>query len=588
MNKQLLVLLCSATIGLSACASPKPTNTTNPTNTSPISDQAKVAENVDYATFLNNLFIEELENDYDTYHTYVQNVNDFNIDPSKIEVSLGDFYSEESDEKERLRDQANLEQLKTYDYNSMNEEEKDIYDQLVYTYERNERMGDSKYDYLGCIWSGTSSASKNLYNLFMEYSFYSERDIEDCITLINDVPRYIGQVMSFTKDQAQKGLLMINYDTVVSEVNDIIKSKEKKNVLNALVKAMDSLNLDEEKKKSYSSRLEEALNTKFYPAYQTIVDELAKIKGSNKEHVGLAKLENGKEYYLELLRYYTGTEDSPEDIRTKLKKIVNDAMSVIYTTYSDDTLSTGFKSTEDVMKFLEENYKQEFPEIKIPTYNVEALSAEQEQENVVAYYVIPAIDYTGSEKIRYNSHNTRANIDSLEFYQTLAHEGIPGHMYAHEYFREHFNYNIRYLLSNLGLSEGYATYVESRGLHFLNLDKDALKFENAYMALNNAYTCLMDISVNYDGMSYREFQKEYSDLFGNDLTDLYNTLCESPGIFMAYYYGYFSILELRQEAQKELGNKFDNVKFNAAILDAGEVNFDIVKRHVQQYIQTNK
>ena len=39
----------------------------------------------------------------------------------------------------------------------------------------------------------------------------------------------------------------------------------------------------------------------------------------------------------------------------------------------------------------------------------------------------------------------------------------------------------------------------------------------------------------------KEFQKEYSDLFGNDLVDLYNTLCESPGIFMAYYYGYFSI-----------------------------------------------
>lgn len=591
MKKQIITLLCALTLGLSACSSNSQTSTNANSNNSTKKTQTEKtnsdSKNTDYATFLNNLFVEELEVDYNTFHTYVQNEKDFGIDRNNIEVTLGDF-SVESNDEEDARDAKNLEQLQSYDYESLTDEEKVIYDQIVYTYDLNKKINNDKFNYLDCIWSGTSSSSTSLYNLFMEYTFYSEQDIEDCITLINDVPRYTGQVMDYTNQQAEKGLLMIDYDGVVEGVNEIIKSKDSKNVLNALVKAMDTLKLDDTKKAEYSKRIEEALNNSFYPAYQTILDELAKVKSKNKAHTGAVNLTNGKEYYQNLLQYYTGTSDQPEDIRKKLETIIDNAMTVIYTTYSDDNISTGFKSVDEIMQFLEKNYTQEFPEINLPEYNVEALSAEQEEDNVVAYYVVPAIDYTGSEKIRYNSHSSNATTDSLEFYQTLAHEGISGHMYANEYYRENFNYNIHYLLSNLGFSEGYATYVESRSLHYLSLDKDSLKFQNAYTALNNAYVCLMDLSVNYDGISYKEFQSKYQDLFGTDLEGLYNTLCESPGIFMAYYYGYFTILDLRQKAQEELGDKFDNVAFNAALLQSGDVNFDIISRSIDQYIEKNK
>ncbi|MDO4467211.1 MAG: DUF885 family protein [Bacillota bacterium] len=581
--KKLIVLLCALTMCLNGC-----TYKTTTTQTTSTEKQVEaIPKNEDYAAFLDALFIEELENDYNTFHTYVQNEADFGINRKNIEVTLGEFLADYS-EKEESRDQANLEKLQSYDYESLSDEEKVIYDQIIYTYDLNKKFSDEKFKYLDCVWSGTSSSSTSLYNLFMEYSFYSKQDIEDCITLINDVPRYLNEVMDYTEEQANKGLLMIDYDNVVKGVNDIIQSKGSKNILNALSKAMDSLNLSKEEKKDYSKRIEKALEENFYPSYQTVLNRLSKVKSKIKSHTGLANLDNGKEYYQTLLQYYTGTNDNPEDIRNKLKSVAENALSIIYSSYSDKEVSTGFKNTNQIMKFLEENYTQEFPEIHLPKYNVEALSKEQEEDNIVAYYVIPAIDYEGEEKIRYNAHNSSASVDSLDFYQTLAHEGISGHMYANQYCRENFQYNIHYLLSNLGFSEGYATYVEGRSLHYLKLDKDALKCENAYMALNNAYTCLMDISVNYDGLSYKEFQKEYGDLFGNDLKDLYNTLCESPGIFMAYYYGYFTILDLRQYAQQELGDKFDNVQFNDALLRSGSVNFDIITQSIHRYIEENK
>ena len=56
----------------------------------------------------------------------------------------------------------------------------------------------------------------------------------------------------------------------------------------------------------------------------------------------------------------------------------------------------------------------------------------------------------------------------------------------------------------------------------------------------------------------------------------------------SYYLGYAEVNELEKEAKAALVDKFTAMGFHQAILEAGSVQFDIVKRHVNQYIEENQ
>ena len=55
---------------------------------------------------------------------------------------------------------------------------------------------------------------------------------------------------------------------------------------------------------------------------------------------------------------------------------------------------------------------------------------------------------------------------SYDTYTLLAHEGFPGHLYQHEYFRRKETQELRHVLNFSAYSEGWATYVENRSYQF--------------------------------------------------------------------------------------------------------------------------
>lgn len=72
------------------------------------------------------------------------------------------------------------------------------------------------------------------------------------------------------------------------------------------------------------------------------------------------------------------------------------------------------------------------------------------------------------------------------------------------------------------------------------------------------------------------------------LESIYNQLADNPTIFLSYYYGYLQIVDLKSNAKSRLNSKFDNVDFHNALLQYGEVNFNIVKQSINEYISENR
>ena len=101
-----------------------------------------------------------------------------------------------------------------------------------------------------------------------------------------------------------------------------------------------------------------------------------------------------------------------------------------------------------------------------------------------------------------------------------------------------------------------------------------------------------DIGIHYEGWDLTQFT-DYMSEFGfalskEEATPLYNQLWANPAAFQPYYVGYEEIIDLKENAQDKLGNKFKEKDFNTALLESGIAPFSVVERHIDSYIKRTK
>ena len=549
-------------------------------------------ENKSFTKYTNQLVIEYAENDFTTMHQIFEHPENYGIHVNQVKVSLGQFNEDNS--KEIKKDQKKLD---SFNRSTLDKTQQTIYDELQYENKLNLKAENNKYKYLTNCWSTMSGLHQNLVSTFSEYILRDEKDIKDLITLIQDVPRYTNDVLEYTKKQAEKGTLQFDYDSVIQDIEDTINQKDNSSITNALYDAIDSLQLDQTKADSYKQQVKDALDTYFFSSYQTMLDTLTSLQSQVQPLQGLSHYKNGKSYYKLLVQNSISSNDSISEIKKNTKAAINQAIQKYQSLYQKnpmisyelDSISTDFKDVNDILKSLQKNYIKDFPQVKTMNYDLKALPEDQSVNGVVAYFITPALDYTQNYQMRYNKKDYGDDPSSLTLYQTLAHEGIAGHMYQAQYNKEHLKYPIQFLYNNLGMSEGWATYVESMSLHYLDNNKDLLQAYNLNNILTNLYVILMDISIHYDGMSLSAFKNEYGDMFSAEgLESIYDQLSDNPTVFLSYYYGYLQIVDLKAKAKSKLKTKFKNKDFHNAILQYGEVNFNIVEQSVNEYINKNR
>lgn len=547
-----------------------------------------------FTEFLDELFIDELTSDFTTLQQYVEHPENYGIDRSTVEVSLGEVEITEEDIKEV---EEKLNKLHSYNYDELSRKEQIIYQQLDYEFTLAKKMCDPKFEYCGNLWGSLTGIHESLITFFSEYTMREEQDYKDLITLINDTPRYVNDALEATKKQADAGTLCFDYDVVLENIQEIIDTKETSSIYNELNDEIDGLKLDDATTKQYKKELKETLLESFFPSYQTIYDTLSSLKDQVKPLTGLANLENGKAYYKLRLQASTGSSESVEQIKENLEVAADSIMAAIQEVYQNNPIayfemnyvSTDFSTIDDILPFLKKNINQDFPKVNQLDYELNALSDDQSTEGVVAYCVLPAIDSKKPVQIRYNKRDYGREADSLDLYTTLAHEGLPGHMYQFQYIIENMEHPIEYLFDCLGYTEGYATYVQFSALNYLDVDSpDALNMFKYNELLTDMYIALMDIDIHYYGMNLKQFTNKYSDMFGPQLEGIYTQLADNPTSFLSYYYGYLQIINLKNHAKEELGDNFSNLDFNTALLSGGTVNFDTVAEIVENYINENK
>ncbi len=515
--------------------------------------------NEEFTSFCDQIFIETMESDYTTMHQMLENPEDFHIDLSKVEVSLGDFITDNDKEIKE-----NLNTLHSFDYDSLDHTQKSIYLELEKEWNLELNLNKEEILYNTNVLSSMNGIHEQLITFFSEYTLRNEQDVKDLIVLIKDVPRYFDEMIAYIKKQADMDLLMYDTKSVLNSIQEIIDSREDSSVTSHLMNEIDSLSIDS--KEDYKSKVEQVLQNDFFSSYQRLLDTLIQYEDQVIPMTGLYYIKNGKEYYKYIVEQATGTTKSIETIQKELENALDDTLKD-YLKLSDyeTSLTTSFTTVEEILSFLNENYKKDFPEVGQMNYEIKALDDDQSTDGVVAYFIIPAIDNSSPYQIRYNKRDYGKDIEDIEMYTTLAHEGIMGHMYQAQYNLENLDTSIQYLFNSSGLSEGYATYAQLYALKYLDKDTKACKLENE---LNFYLTALLDLSIHYDGLTLEELNEQYN----MDMSSFYNQIAENPGVFLSYYYGYLQVNQLKDSF------KGSDLQFHTQLLQYGNVYFDVLSK----------
>lgn len=598
--KKIVKLFMTISLLLTSLSCSKTTSTTTTGSTVSSSDTVvnNSENNVEFDKVCNEIFIDMISESYMTIINSVEDPSAYGIDTSNMDIIYSSNISDESFDKEMEDMQSYLQQIQSFDYDSLSELQQNEYDVYVQSLTDGITLASKDYRYFNQYFASINNIYESIATNLVNVNITDELSAINLVKVMESIDGYIDSALSFIDIQIEKGLFWSDIDAVLDYCNNMLDLGTNSSTIVQIQNNINDSNLDEQLKDKYIQQVITAYSDHILVAYQHIVDKFNTLDDSVCNTQGLASYENGSEYFNIMMRDSIGISDELEDIEEMVINLLNDSLSDMQSIAEKDedafaaaiygSATTQFDSVDEMMEFLIDNTKEDFPSVTIDDYQIVALDDELTNNSILAYFYGLKLDQNTPMQIRYNP-NTSV-YDSLNFYATMAHEGAPGHMY--QFVLVYDNKDINDLskggFSFNGLTEGYATYVQFYSLKYLlsdDITQNTIDCYVDYETLNDMLVALADIYVNGVGMNYEEFEGMFLDYFGESSCEyIYNIVANNPLTFASYYLGYAKIKQLETKAKEALGTNYSDRGFFEALLKNGFVSFDIIEKSIDQYI----
>ncbi len=581
-KKRLLagILTLALTLGLGGCAD-KPTNQESHTETT--------AET--FEQFIDRIYRDEVSCDTLTLHYCLTNPESYGI--TMNEVTLGSF-----SQKEVINAQPELaaviEQLQSYNYDTLSEEQQLIYDCLEFALDKTYAL--NAYEYYSEPLGPTTGLQAQMPILLAEYSFYTKKDIDTYLKLLDCTLEYFQAVAQYEREKSAAGMFMTDAvaDEIIAQCKNFIANPEHNLLIehfDNVIDKFDGLSTDEII--LYKEHNREAVLNSIIPAYELLISTLTELKGTATNFEGLSGFENGKEYFELLVQSVTGSDMSLKEIQRELERSVNNAMirmsaaqladPNIFDKYTSVVYPEG-EPTEN-LEYLKKNIAKDFPALKTVDYTVQYLHESLQEYLSPAMYLVPPFDDNNNNRIFINPNPEYAE-NSL--FTTLAHEGYPGHLYQNVYFLSTEPHPLRHLLRTSGYTEGWGTYAELYSYDLANLDSLLASFlRDNQTAILGLYG-LSEIGIHSSGWDEAdtvEFWARYG-IPAETASEIYLDLVAEPASYLPYCLGYLEFMNLRTDAENALKDNFSLQAFHTFLLDIGPAPFSVIEDHMADWMKT--
>lgn len=565
----------------------------------PTGEEAE-AEQARFHTYLMDNFKESVTSDTVTLHYTVANPADYDLDVPT--ATFGDAeISDEAIASDKKETEDEITELQSFDYDLLTSSQKYTYDVIKDYLDLN--LESYEYTYLYEPFAYTSGLQTNMPINMSEYKFYNEGDVQDYLALLGQLSDYYGKYLDFEQAKIDKGLFMNEHSAseVIRQCEEFIANPEENLLIATFEDKVHGVNgLSEEQIQNYITQNHDTVINSVIPCYKNVINFFNAHKDDGQNDLGLAGFEHGKEYYAYLLKDKVGTDKTPEEVCDWLDNAISDVLYEYqtaalanysaYEQYFNDSGDGCLYDDNDPLEtinYFKNAFADKFPAMPDVNYTVENVHKSLEDIVSPAFYVTTPIDAYDENSIYLNMGSDGAG----DLWSTLAHEGIPGHMYQFTYYLSTNPEPIRALLNFNGYTEGWATYVEmmSYAMYKDYPDDCYADFERINSELNLLVSARVEIGVNYEGWDLEATEKYLSDNgFNSDGAEsIMDYVIAEPVNYQMYVMGWQSFEELRDYAESALGDKFDEQTFHKVLLDAGPSQFYLIEKLVQQYVKDN-
>ncbi|MDB0281573.1 MULTISPECIES: DUF885 domain-containing protein [Acinetobacter] len=444
--------------------------------------------------------------------------------------------------------------------------------------------------------------------------FDNTKQYQDYIARLKQIPLILDQGIELAKQGQKDGLMPPKYliEKVAKQINSIATPAGKDSVFASPLKQFPN-NISKAEQERLSREILQAIDQQVRPAYQKLGTFIQKdYLPHGRQHEGIWSLPNGDELYRYYVENNTTTLESPETIhQLGLKEVArieaemlkiakaqgfNDLKSFQQSLKTNPAVFP--KSREEILEIYRGYIAQMQPELPklfglLPKNKVEVLPVEQYREKEAAgaeyHQGTPDGSRPGQVYVNTGDFSERSKI-SME--ATAYHEAIPGH---------HMQIDIAQNLPNLPMfrkQPNHTAYIEGWALYAEQLGKDVGFYKDPlsdYGRLSSelfrACRLVVDTGVHYKKWTRQQmidFMREHSALDEPDIQAEADRYIAIPAQALAYKMGQLKILELRELAKQELGDRFDIKAFHDMILNAGTLPLNILDARIKNWIKEQK
>jgi uncharacterized protein (DUF885 family) len=541
----------------------------------------------------------------------------------KKDYDKWDDETEENTLKELAITKKNLATLNSIDRNKLDEATQVSYDLMKQNLE--DSIADHKWrhhNYPVNQMYGTHSMVPAF--LINQHQISNVKEAKDYIARLNGVPTVFDQLITNLKIRADKGIIAPKFvfpHVIDSSKNIIIGAPFEKGNDSTLLadfkRKVNKLEISQDEKSALIAEATESLKVAVKPAYSKLINYLTKLEKKADTRDGVWKFPDGEQFFNNALARTTTTDLTAKEIhQIGLAEVarIHDEMRAIKE-------KVGFKG--DLAAFMEfmktdkqfylpntdegkeqylndatamiDNMKDRLDELFIvkPKADMIVKRVESFREKAAgkAFYQQPAPD--GSRPGIYYAN--LYDMEAMPTYQMEAlayHEGIPGH---------HMQIAIAQELEGVPKFRKfgrYTAYTEGWGLYSELVPKEMGLYEDPYsdfgrLAMELWRACRLVVDTGIHAMKWT--RQEGIDYYVNNTPN-----AKSDGVKMverhivmpsqatAYKIGMLKILELREAAKKELGDKFDIRQFHDVVLKSGPLPLNVLEKFVGEWVASKK
>ncbi|MFI5362215.1 MAG: DUF885 domain-containing protein [Elusimicrobiota bacterium] len=447
-------------------------------------------------------------------------------------------------------------------------------------------------------------------DLFHAMPAATARDYEDMIARLKALPKAIDQTIALMREGLKEGITVPKI--ILRDVPDQIKAQvvddpEKSAFYEPFKKLPSGLPAADRDRLTAEAR--KAVADAVVPAYRKLAEFfVTEYLPHCRETIALTSLPDGEAWYAHNVRAQTTTDFSPQKIHeigvAEVARIHKEMEAVIQETGFKGNFSEFskfmrtdpqffYKDPKDLLIGYRDIAKRIDPELitvigKLPRlpYGVLPVPAYMEKSQTTAYYW-PGSVIAGRAGTFYANTYDIGSRPKWEMETLTLHEAVPGH---------HLQIALALEMSDLpafrkngeftAYTEGWGLYSESLGSRLGLYETPYYRYGQLTYEMWRAVRLVVDTGMHSLGWSRRQaidYFKENTSKTDHDITVEVDRYIAWPGQALAYKIGQMKMLELRERAKKELGDRFDIRAFHDAVLETGSVPLDVLDRHIADW-----